>query len=62
MEQTPVPEHDEPEGEPQAEPPRVVTYRSKTNPQVTVEWRMVTWSKEQRLQLAQILFKDLPRS
>ncbi|MGW7339855.1 hypothetical protein [Streptomyces sp. NPDC054808] len=62
MVQMPVPEHDEPEGEPLAERPGVISYRSTTNPQITVEWRRVKWSKEERLRLARILFKGLPRS
>ncbi|MER7934240.1 MULTISPECIES: hypothetical protein [unclassified Streptomyces] len=60
MAQTPVAEHDEPESEPPAERPRVFSYRS--NPQVTMEWRRVKWSKEQRLELARILLKEPPRS
>ncbi|MGW3819553.1 hypothetical protein [Streptomyces sp. NPDC005046] len=62
MAQTPVSEHEEPEGEPPAERPRVISYRSTTNPQVTVEWHRVKWSKEQRLELARILLKEPPHS
>ncbi|MDQ0793734.1 hypothetical protein QFZ58_002222 [Streptomyces sp. B1I3] len=62
MARMPIVEHDGPKGESPTEPTRVSTYRSKANPRVTVEWRMVTWSKEQRLQLAHILFRDLPPS
>ncbi|WP_351233828.1 hypothetical protein [Streptomyces sp. NPDC002133] len=47
MTQTPVTEL--PEGEPSAQRPQVICYRSTTNPQVTVEWRRGKWSKEQRL-------------
>jgi hypothetical protein len=62
MAQTPVTEHDEPEGEPPVQRPQVISYRSTTNPQVTVEWRRGKWSKEQRLELARILLKEPPRS